>query len=56
METRARKRGGGAGGGGTVVAGAGSGAKASVGHPTEGPPEDSEDDAPSELLAPLLEE
>ena len=26
------------------------------GHPPEGPLEDSEDDAPSELLAPLLEE
>jgi len=33
-----------------------SGAGASGGHPPEGPPQDSDDDAPSELLAPLLEE
>ena len=57
MATRARKYGGDAGGGGGVAeAGGSSGAGASDGHPSEGPPEDGDDDAPSKLLAPLMEE
>ena len=55
METRVRTRGGGAGGG-AEGAGGSSGVGASGGQPPEGPFEDSEDDTPSELLAPLLEE
>ena len=54
METRARKRG--SGGGGEAAAGESSGWLASGGHEPKGPPVDSEDDAPSKLLGPLLEE
>jgi hypothetical protein len=57
METRARKRGGGAGGGGDATeAGGSSGTRASSGYRSEGPPDDSDADAASELLDPLLEE
>jgi hypothetical protein len=57
METRARTRGGGAGGGGAADGASGSSRAGALGwYPTEGPPEDSDDDAPNELLGPLLEE
>jgi len=63
METRSTRRRGVGGGGGTAGAGEIGGATAAVGHPPdeEGPrpPEDGDNDAdaaPSELLAPLLEE
>jgi len=59
METTggAQELGGGAGGGwGAAGAGGSSGSSASGGHPPEMPHQDSVDDAPSELLAPLLEE
>ena len=52
METRARTRGGGGGGGGGA-AGAGESSASVVSG--EHAPEDSDDDAPSELLAPLLD-
>ena len=55
METGARTGGGGADGGNAAKADGSSGAAASVGHPPEGPPEDSSADGPSELLVPLLD-
>ena len=56
MATRARKRGGGGGGGAAKPSGSNR-AGASGGHPPGVlPPDYSDDDTPSELLPPLLEE
>ena len=58
MEPRGMTRGDGGDGGGAAGAGANGGASAAGGHHLEGASDENEnaDDAPSELLGPLLEE